>query len=462
MANKRADVAVIGGGIAGLSAARALHEQGLGFVLLEAAPRFGGVIRTERAAGFLLEGGPDTLLASKPEGLRLCLDLGLGDRVVPTDPRRSAVFVVRGGRLHALPAGMVLGVPTRIGPLLRSGLFTWRGKLRMALEPWVPARREAADESIASFVGRRLGREAVEIVGEPLLAGIHAGDAARLSLRATFPRLFEIESRREGLSRGMRAARHGGGEGGPAGFVSLAGGLGELVDALVGRLPASALMKGTPARSLRRQADGFVVEAEGGPIEARAVIVAAPPPRAAPLVEALSADAARLLAAIPFASTVTVLLGYRREDVAHPLDGYGLLVPRGEGLRTTALSFSSTKLPGRAPDGHVLLRGFVGGVHDPGAVTLDDAALVGTVEREMQPVLGLAEEPVLRRVYRWPEATPQMEVGHLDRVAQIERHLAAVPGLFLTGGGLRATGIPDVIADATKAAADAAISLHRD
>jgi oxygen-dependent protoporphyrinogen oxidase len=147
--------------------------------------------------------------------------------------------------------------------------------------------------------------------------------------------------------------------------------------------------------------------------------------------------------------------------VAHPLDGYGLLVPRGEGLRTTALSFSSTKLPGRAPDGHVLLRGFLGGVHDPGVVALDDAALAGTVEREMQAVLGIAGEPVLRRVYRWPEATPQMEVGHLDRVAQIERHLATVPGLFLTGAGLRAAGIPDVIADATKAAADAAISLHR-
>jgi oxygen-dependent protoporphyrinogen oxidase len=459
VASTRADVAVIGGGIAGLSAARALREEGVGFVLLEAAPRFGGVIRTERAAGFLLEGGPDTLLASKPEGLRLCLDLGLGDRVVPTDPRRSAVFVVRGGRLHPLPAGMVLGVPTRMGPLLSSGLFTWRGKLRMALEPWVPARREAADESIASFVGRRLGREAVEIVGEPLLAGIHAGDAARLSLAATFPRLREIESRSRSLVRGLRAAPLGSEPGAPAGFVSLVGGMSELVEALVADLPAESLRKETRVRAVRRDGDGFTVEADGGPVSARAVVVALPAPRAAPLLEAVSAEAARLLAGVRFASTATVLLGYRRASVGHPLDGYGLLVPRSEGLRTTALSFSSTKLPGRAPDGHVLLRGFVGGILDAGILGSNDAELAATVEREMRPLLGISGEPVVRRVYRSPEATPQMEVGHLERVAAIDASLAEVPGLFLTGAGLRATGIPDVVADATRSAVSAVRSL---
>jgi oxygen-dependent protoporphyrinogen oxidase len=460
VASPRADVAVIGGGIAGLSAARALHQQGLTFVLLEAAPRWGGVIRTERADGFVLEAGPDTLLASKPDGLRLCLELGLRDRVVPTDARMSTVLVLRRGRLHPLPAGMVLGVPTRIRPLLRRGLFSWRGKLRMALEPWVPARRDAADESIASFVGRRLGREAVEVVGEPLLAGIHAGDAARLSLAATFPRLHEIESRGQSLARGLRAAPPAP-SGAPLGFVSLAGGMAGLVEALVAALPAEALRKGTPARAVRRDGGGFTVEAEGGAVAARAVVVALPPPRASVLVEAVSPEAGRLLAAVPFASTATVLLGYRRESVAHPLDGYGLLVPRSEGLRTTALSFSSTKLPGRAPEGHVLLRGFVGGINDPEAVGLDDAALGGIVEREMRPLLGIAGAPVVSRVYRWPQGTPQMEVGHLARMAELDAHLARVPGLLLTGAGLRATGIPDVIADATRAAAAAALVARR-
>ena len=458
MPSARADVAIVGGGIAGLSAARALHQQGLSFVLLEAAPRWGGVIRTEREAGFLLEGGPDTVLASKPEAVELCGALGLASRLVPTDPARSAVFVLRRGRLHRMPEGMVLGVPTRLGPLLRSGLFGWQAKLRMALEPWIPAPRSAADESIAAFFGARLGRGALEAVGEPLLAGIHAGDAAPVVDAGHFPAALRRRSAGEPGARDARRAGSAGAAG--AGFVSLVGGLGELVDALVGSLPPSALMSGTPALALRREAGALVVESGAGDVEAKAVVLALPPPRAAPLVAGLSGDAARILAGVRFASTATVLLGYRRTDVAHRLDGYGLLVPRGEGLRTTAVTFSSTKLPGRAPEGHVLLRGFLGGVHDPAVLDLDDEGIAGTVEREVRPLLGIAGDPVVRRVYRWPEATPQMEVGHLERVAALDTHLARMPGLFLTGAGLRATGIPDVIADATRAAADAAASLQ--
>jgi protoporphyrinogen/coproporphyrinogen III oxidase len=452
-------VAVVGGGIAGLAAARALHRRGLDVVVLEASPRWGGAIRTEREAGFLLEGGPDTVLASKPDAVELIRALGLQDRIVPTDPKRSSVFVRRRGRLHRMPAGMVLGVPTRLGPLLRSGLFGWRAKLRMALEPWRPVGRSVTDESIARFFGARLGREALEAVGEPLLAGIHAGDASRLSIRATFPRLHEAGSGRS-LVRAMRAARKAQGEAG-AGFVSLLGGLGDLVDALAGSIPPSSLMSGTPALGLRRQGSALVVETGHGLIEARAVLLALPAPRAAALVKDLSEGAARTLAGVRFASTATVLLGYRREDVGHPLDGYGLLVPRGEGMRTTAVTFSSTKLPGRAPDGHVLLRGFLGGVQDPDVLDLADERLAETVERELRPLLGVAGRPVVRRVYRWPEATPQMEVGHLERMADLDAQVARVPGLFLAGAGLRAVGIPDVVADATRTAAAAALVARR-
>ncbi len=460
MPDRRTDVAVVGGGIAGLAAARLLHKRGLAFAVLEAAPRWGGVIRTDREAGFLLEGGPDTMLASKPDGVELCRAVGLGGRMVPTDPARAAVYVLRRGALHRLPEGMVLGVPTRMGPFWRSGLFGWRAKLRMCLEPWLPVPPAAADESIASFLGARLGREAVEVVGEPLLAGIHAGDASRLSIRATFPRLHEMGARRQSLVRGMRDAPRSPVEGGTAGFISLTGGLGELVDAIVTGLPSAALTSGTAALGLRRAPGGFLVETAAGTLEARAVVLALPPPRAAPLLAGLSAEGSRILAAVPFASTATVLLGYRRSDVSHPLDGYGLLIGRGEGRRTTAVSFSSTKLPGRAPEGHVLLRGFVGGVHDPGVIDLDDARLVEIVEGDLRAVLGIGGAPVVRRVYRWPEGTPQMEVGHLERVAALDAHLARLPGLFVTGAGLRATGIPDVIADATKSAANAAASLH--
>jgi oxygen-dependent protoporphyrinogen oxidase len=236
------------------------------------------------------------------------------------------------------------------------------------------------------------------------------------------------------------------------------------VEALVARAPAGSLCRSTAVSSLRRSSASFSVETGGngagvGVIETKAVILALPPPKAAPLLSALDGTLAAGLASIPCASTATVVLGYRRSDVAHPLDGYGLLVPRTEGLRTSALSFVSTKFPGRAPSDHVLLRAFMGGTRDPKILELDDRSLVDLVRREMGLVLGLRGEPVVSRVHRWPEATPQMEVGHLDKVAALEARLRDVPGLFVTGAGLRVTGIPDVVADATRAAEAAATYL---
>lgn len=453
-----ADVAIVGGGVAGLAAAHALSKRGVSFLLLEAAPAFGGVIRTEREGGFLMEGGPDAILAQKPEGLALCRELGLGDRLIPTNPQTRAVFVLHRGRLHPLPEGMMLAVPTRILPFLTSGLFSWGGKVRMGLDLVVPARRETGDESIADFLRRRFGNECVARLGEPLLAGIHSGDPERLSIGATFPRFVDLERRHGSLIRGLWATpRPAPNKAQASGFYSLSGGLRELVDALVARLPHERLRAGSPVRALARDPSGFSLEVSGvGPVLARAVLLAAPAPAVAPLVSNLDRNVAAGLAAIPFVSSATVQLGYRQEDVGNPLAGYGMVVPRTEGLRTNALTFFSTKFPGRAPQGHVLLRGFLGGARDPGALDLDDAALVDTVRREMAPVLELRGEPVLTRVCRWPLGTPQMEVGHQDRIAALEARWTSVPGLFLTGAGLRVTGIPDVIADATRAGLAAA------
>jgi oxygen-dependent protoporphyrinogen oxidase len=461
---ERVDVAVVGGGIAGLAAAHALAKRRLSFVVLEASPRFGGVILTETRGGFLLEGGPDSILAQKPEGLALCRELGLGERLVPTNPRERAVYVLHRGALHPLPEGMMLAVPTRILPLLQSRLFTWPGKLRMGLDLVIPPRRGDDDESIASFLRRRFGQESVDRLGEPLLAGIHAGDPERLSIRATFPRFAELERRHGSLVRGLRAASPPvpASPSGmpPSAFYSLVGGLGELVETLVARLPGGSVRASSRVASLARRDDGFVLGVDGGgTIEAQAAIVAVPAPKAAPLLAPLLPEVARILSAIPFASSATVLLGYRRDQVRHPLDGYGMVVPVGEGLRSSACSFVSTKLPGRAPEGHVLLRGFLGGVRDPSVLDLGDDGLVETVRREMGPVLGLSGDPVLARVFRWPAGTPQLEVGHLERMRELECSLAAVPGLILTGSGLRGTGIPDTIADGQRAAASAAAVL---
>lgn len=453
-------VVIIGGGISGLAAALALQKRNVPFLVLEAGARFGGVIRTETASGFLLEAGPDSMLAQKPEGVALCRELGLGERLVPTNPDQRAVFVLHRGKLHPLPEGMMLAVPTKVRPFLASTLFSWPGKLRMGLDVVIPGRNGHADESIASFLRRRFGQEAVDRIGEPLLAGIHAGDPERLSILATFPRFRELERAHGSLVRGLWAAgpkKPAPGAKPPAAFYSLRGGLVELVDALVARLAAGALRTHAVVRGIEPTGDGYGVQLEGGEsVSARRVIVAAPGPRIAPALERLVPAAAGALGAVPFASSATVLLGYRRGDVRHPLDGYGMVVPATEGLRTSALSFVSTKFPFRAPEGHVLLRGFLGGVRDPGALSLSDDEMIETVTSEMRAVLGLSGEPVLGRVFRWPAATPQLEVGHLERMRAVEAAFAAVPGLFLTGAGVRSTGIPDSVADGTRAGEAAA------
>lgn len=453
-------VAIIGGGISGLAAAYALHKRQVPYLLLEGGPFLGGVIRTETRDGFLLEGGPDSMLAQKPEGVALCRELGLGERLVPTNPDLRSVYVLHRRKLHPLPEGMMLAVPTKILPFARSELFSWPGKLRMGLDLVIPGGNGRGDESIADFLRRRFGQEAVDRLGEPLLAGIHAGDPERLSILATFPRFRNLETKHGSLVRGMWAAprpKSAPGAPPPAAFYSLRGGLREMVDALVLRLERERIWTRSAVRRVDRGEGGFSLAVEGGEtVSARRVIVAAPGPRIAPALEGLLPAAARTLAAIPFASSATVLLGYRREEVAHPLDGYGMVIPKTEGLRTTALSFVSTKFPHRAPEGRVLLRGFLGGVRDEGVMSLSDDEMVETVRRDMAGILGLRGGPAMARVFRWPGGTPQLEVGHLERMAAVEREVASVPGLHLTGAGIRSTGIPDSIADGTRAGEAAA------
>ncbi len=459
MTNAR--IAIIGGGITGLSAAFTLQKLGVPFRLIEAERFLGGVIRTETRDGFLIEGGPDSMLAQKPEGLALARELGLGDRLLPTNREQRAVYVLHRGRLHPLPDGMALAVPTKVGPFLRSGLFSWPGKLRMGLDLVIPPRGGDGDESIARFLRRRFGQQAVDRLGEPLLAGIHSGDPERLSLLATFPRFRAMEREHGSLVRAMWKRPHPQppqGEAPASAFYSLRCGLREMLDALVLRLPPETLWTRLTVRRLTRENGSYLLSLDRGEqLQAERVIVAAPGPRIAPALEPVAPEAARVLAAIPFASTATVALGYRREDVAHPLNGYGLVVAARERKRTTALSFVSTKFPHRAPAGHVLLRAFLGGARDGDVLALSDAEMVATVEREMAPALGLRGAPVMTRVFRWPGGTPQLEVGHLERMAAAEGALP--PGLFLSGAGIRSTGIPDSVADGTQAALAAAEGL---
>jgi len=457
---------VVGGGIAGLACAhRAVElarERGLALelTLLEARGRLGGTIETEHADGFLVERGPDSFLSEKPWALALCRRLGLEGRLVGTDDRFRKTFVWFRGRLHPLPDGFQLLAPTRLGPLVASSLFSWPGKLRMALDLALPRGAPGRDESLGSFVRRRLGREALERVAQPLVAGIYTADPDDLSLAATMPRFLDLErSQRSvilGLWRAGRAAP--GAASGSSGarwslFVTLAGGMGELVDAVARRLPPGAVQLEQRAVSVERRGDGWRVErAGGGPLDADRVVVAAEAHAASRLLRYVDPPLAALLQAIRYASSATVSLGFRREDVPHPLDGFGFVVPRAEGRALLACTFSSVKYPGRAPDGHALLRCFLGGALDAGTLEADDAELIRRAREELRLALGVAAEPVLVRVVRHPSAMPQYAIGHLETVDAIERRLAGAPGLHLAGSAYRGVGIADCVRSGESAA----------
>jgi oxygen-dependent protoporphyrinogen oxidase len=458
------DVVIVGGGIAGLAAAFELSRRGVSCVVLERAARAGGVIFSEVVDGFTIDGGPDSLLVQKPAAIALCQEIGLGDRLVPTNPPRLA-YIQRAGKLHALPAASVLGIPTRVGPFVRSSLFSWQGKLRMGAELFIPPRRKGddADESIGAFIGRRFGREAATYLGEPLLAGIHAGDVDRLSVRALFPQFVEAERAHGSLLRAFRRRSQPGAGNVDGAFRSLPGGLSEMVDALVRALPAGSVRMGVTVTGIRdqssvishqssvisRQSSGFVLETIGSPpIEARAAILAAPAFVTGALTREYDADLSRLCGEIPYASSAAVVLAFARDAVGHPLNGSGFVVPRVEGTGILAASWLSSKWPHRAPDDRVLLRAFVGGARDPQALERTDRELVAQSLAALTPLLGIRAQPLLSRVYRWERANAQHEVGHLARMAAIERTLVRHPGLYLTGSGFRGVGIPDCIADA--------------
>lgn len=448
---------VIGGGIAGLSAAYAFAQSDppVACTLIEAESRLGGKIFTEQADGFVIEGGPDSFLSQKPWGIDLCRTLGLEDRLIGTNQDHRRTFVYSRGYLEELPEGLAMGVPSRLIPFLRSGLLSWPGKLRLGAEIFVPRRMEDSDESLGVFFRRRLGREALERIIEPLMTGIYAGDAERLSIRATFPRFPDMEREHGSLVRAMLAARRrqqasemGGSRWTP--FVTLQGGLSELVQALASRLSAVTICLGRRVTAVRRcgTGQGYEVLIEGAaPLKADAVVLATPSFAAASLLEPLDATVAGLLGAIPYVSTATVTLGFRRAGFRHDLDGYGFVVPRIEGRALLASTWSSSKWDHRAPDGSVLIRAYLGGNGREAVLERSDHDMVALVRDELRTMMGVTEEPVMARVFRWPRAMPQYLVGHLEQVTVIESRLSQLPGVFVAGAAYRGVGIPDCIRD---------------
>ncbi|MGB8645222.1 MAG: protoporphyrinogen oxidase [Anaerolineae bacterium] len=467
-------VAIIGGGIAGLATAYYLQAQAgarnapVEYTLIESAPYFGGKITSAHEQGFVVEGGPDSFITTKSTAIELCRALGLGDQLIGTNDAARKVYVWSGGRLRAMPDGVMLIIPSRLMPFIRSDLVSWPGKLRMGLDAFVPARRDDEDESLAHFVRRRLGREALDKIAEPMIAGIYVADAEYLSLKSTFPRFLDMEKKYGSLLRGVIAQRRaadaakaragngigkGNGKGPTSMFMTLRNGLSDLTNAITRQLAPQSLLCNRSVVAIKRMEDRYELTLNGGGrMPADAVVFATPAYVTADLVRDLDPVLASQLAGIRYVSTATVSLGFKRDELNHSLQGFGFVVPRSEKRQILACTWSSTKFDERAPEGHALVRAFIGGAHAEPLAEEDDATVAEIARREIAASMGITATPVLTRVYRWHKANPQYEVGHQARVAEVDRLAAQHTGLYLTGGAYHGVGIPDCIADGARVA----------
>jgi oxygen-dependent protoporphyrinogen oxidase len=449
-------IVIIGGGIAGLSAAyyatKSLPQAQI--TLIESSDRWGGKVTTDRVAlgdgQFIIEGGPDTFLATKPYATALCKELGLGERLHGTNPKQKNTYVLHHNKLEPLPDGLAMMIPTNVQAILKSHLVSWVGKARMGIDFVQPAKAVNGDESLGAFVSRRLGREAYENLIEPLMSGIYAGDGDQLSLASTFPYLRDLEIKYGSLARGalqMRAQAKGiAVQGSRSAFLTPTTGLAEIVEALVKYLQTYKvdLRLNTSASRISNIHSRFLVEfKDGSSLDSGSVVLATPAFISGTLLASLNPTLASVLRSIPYTSTATVSLAYRQNDLQRPLDGYGYVIPRREGRRALACTWTSTKFPHRAPEGYVLLRIFIGRAGQD--IPWNEQDLLALAKEELDLTLGITAEPTLSRVFLWDKAMPQYNLGHPEILKRIEAELQNHPGLALAGNGYRGIGIPDCI-----------------
>jgi oxygen-dependent protoporphyrinogen oxidase len=448
-------IIIIGGGISGLAAAHRLSEQQVRVTLLEASPRLGGTIQTEHRDGFLLERGPDSFISEKPQALELAKRLGLESRLVQTNEQFRRSFIVRDGRLRAVPEGFQLLAPSRLWPFITSDIFSVAGKARMAADLLLPRKSTNGDESLASFVRRRLGTEALERMAQPMVGGIYTADPETLSLRATLPRFLEMEREHRSLILAMlrqgRAQKVGTSGARYSLFLTFDQGMQVLVDALAQQVKADIRLNTRVVR-LKHDGSGWTITTSKGVINADAICVALPAYLAASLLDNVNERLADKLRQIKYASTATINFAYRRAAITHPLNGFGFVVPFVEKRSLIACTFSSVKFSGRAPEGHVLLRAFAGGALQPEIFALDEGEMRMRVESDLRELLGITEEPLFVEVAKWKDSMPQYEVGHLEQVNAIEKLVGEIPGLTLAGNAYRGAGIPDCIRSGERAA----------
>ena len=460
-------IIIIGGGISGLSAAYRLNKiktQGgidLDITVVEKSASLGGTIQTECHNGFIVEGGPDCFFAEKPYAGMLVRELGISSRLIGTNNKNQGTYVLWRKKLHKLPEGVVLMIPTKFTPFATSSLFSLSGKLRMGMELFVPKRTDGVDESLAEFTLRRFGREALDRIAEPLVAGVHAGDPDTMSVRSSFPRFVDMEQKYGSLIRGMLTARRAVQQHAAAGprsmFMTMQHGLKDLIDTLRQQSSGVNFKTGFGAQSIQRISTGreenyTVTLSNSEQLLADGIILAVPAYVSAGLVSPLAKELSDLLLSIPYVSTATVSLAYQKDTFGHALKGFGFVVPRKENRRIMAATWTSSKFTGRSPDDAVLLRLFVGGAAHQGMVFQSDDEIAGLVKAELREIMGVTAEPLFVRIYRWDRAMPQYTIGHESRVKTIEQLTAGLGNIHLCGSAYHGIGISDCINSGNTAA----------
>lgn len=463
-------VAIVGGGISGLTTAFYLEQERrrgapLSFTVFEATERFGGVIRTERLDGCIVEAGPDSFLSTKPWARELCDDLRLSSQLIGSRDNDRKTYILINGRLEPIPPGMQMMVPTRIGSVLKSGLFSRQTKLAMAREYLLPPQPLAADddESVASFVSRHFGSEVVDRLADPLLTGIYGAQASELSARATLPLIIDMESKHRSLVRGSlagKASQPSSGAPQPL-FTAVRDGMQRMVESIMRHVPREALRSSRPVDGIKALENGWQLRSGEMTEDFEHLILALPAHVSAKLIAELpsSERPVELLNEIVYSSAVTVALAYDSADLSLP-PGFGFLVPRQEGKRMIACTFVHNKFENRAPEGIALLRVFMGGSRDPEILDQTEEQIVEIVRREIREILKIEATPKSIRVFKWHKAMPQYGVGHLLRIARLEMHMQRFPGLHLTGNAYHGIGIPDCVR-AGRSAADAIMRRMR-
>ncbi|MCC6539747.1 MAG: protoporphyrinogen oxidase [Bryobacterales bacterium] len=425
-------VIIVGGGISGLSAAWFLRQKGIPATIVERAPRLGGVIATDEVEGCLVEAGPDSFLAAKTAAADLIRAVGLGDEIIGSNDSRRVTYILRKRKLIPMPDGLMMMVPTKAWPMIKSPLLGWGTKLRMGLE-LLRRPAEHPDRSVADFVEDHFGRETVEYLAEPLLAGVYGGDPAKLSVRSTLTRFVEMEAKTGSLARAMLQAPKHAGSGGSL-FHTLKRGMGSLVDAL--RPSVHEVIQGE-AEALE---PGGRVRVNGEWLTAQHVILACPAYESARLIGAMEPDVAALLKHVDYSTSVTMAFGFRRTDLDHPLNGFGFLVPRKERGALVACTWVGTKFNHRVPDSHALLRCFLTSDADQEAVLL-----------ELQRIMGFTARPAFVRTSRWVKSMAQYLVGHEDRQRELDQRMSQRHDLMLIGNAYHGIGVPDCIRLANQA-----------